>query len=71
MDTSHPTRLGLALNFSVFHYKIKNVPGKVCELAKRALCDAISGLDSVKEESHKDSTLIMQPLRDSFRDKLS
>ncbi|XP_065053071.1 14-3-3 protein zeta-like [Rhopilema esculentum] len=66
MDTTHPIRLGLALNFSVFYYEIKNDPGKACELAKTAFDDAISQLDSVKEESYKDSTLIMQLLRDNL-----
>ena len=66
MDTTHPIRLGLALNFSVFYYEIKNDPGKACDLAKTAFDDAISQLDSVKEESYKDSTLIMQLLRDNL-----
>jgi len=66
MDTTHPIRLGLALNFSVFHYEIKNDQEKACELAKRAFDDAISRLDSVKEDSYKDSTLIMQLLRDNL-----
>lgn len=66
METTHPIRLGLALNFSVFYYEIKNDPGKACELAKSAFDDAIAQLDSVKEDSYKDSTLIMQLLRDNL-----
>ena len=35
MPTTHPIRLGLALNYSVFHYEIQNTPEKACELAKK------------------------------------
>ena len=34
MAKTHPIRLGLALNFSVFYYEIMNKPDKACELAK-------------------------------------
>ena len=34
MPTTHPIRLGLALNFSVFFYEIMNSPDRACELAK-------------------------------------
>lgn len=35
MEPTHPIRLGLALNFSVFFYEILNSPEKACELAKK------------------------------------
>ena len=66
MKPTNPIRLGLALNYSVFYYEIKNVPDKACELAKSAFDEAIAELDSLPEDSYKDSTLIMQLLRDNL-----
>jgi len=66
MQPTHPIRLGLALNFSVFFYEIMNSPDKACALAKQAFDDAIAELDTLNEDSYKDSTLIMQLLRDNL-----
>lgn len=63
---THPIRLGLALNFSVFHYEILSTPEDACNLAKQAFDDAIAELDNLNEDSYKDSTLIMQLLRDNM-----
>mmetsp|Transcript_42208 Transcript_42208/g.99013 ORF Transcript_42208/g.99013 Transcript_42208/m.99013 type:complete len:318 (+) Transcript_42208:135-1088(+) len=66
LATTHPIRLGLALNFSVFYYEILALPEQACALAKQAFDDAITDLDSLSEESYKDATLIMQLLRDNL-----
>lgn len=63
---TNPIRLGLALNFSVFYYEILSQPEKACSLAKSAFDDAIAELDTLNEDSYKDSTLIMQLLRDNL-----
>merc|ERR1711937_744249 len=66
LAVTHPIRLGLALNFSVFHYEVLNNPDEACKMARTAFEDAIAELDNVSEESYKDSTLIMQLLRDNL-----
>ena len=66
LPPTHPIRLGLALNYSVFHFEIQNKPTEACALAKQAFDDAIAELDTLSEESYKDSTLIMQLLRDNL-----
>jgi len=63
---TNPIRLGLALNFSVFYYEIMNSPDNAIQLAKQAFDDAIEKLEHLTDDSYKDSTLIMQLLRDNI-----
>ena len=63
LPPTHPICLGLALNF---YYETLNSPDRMCHLAKQSLDDAIPELDTLSEESYKDSTLIMQLPRDNL-----
>lgn len=63
---THPTRLGLALNFSVCCYEILDQKEQGCSIAKKAFDAAIEKLDTLDDTSYKDSTLIMQLLRDNL-----
>jgi len=63
---THPIRLGLALNYSVFMYEVLNQPDEAIKMASKAFEDAIAELDNVTEDSYKDTTLIMQLLRDNL-----
>lgn len=47
-------------------YEILSSPDRACHIAKQAFDDAIAELDTLSEESYKDSTLIMQLLRDNL-----
>merc|ERR1712136_446063 len=71
MPALDPIRLGLALNYSVFHYEILNQPEKACELASSAFDLAMSvelGIDDSAgpDDNQKDAMLIMQLLRDNL-----
>jgi 14-3-3 protein epsilon len=66
LKTTHPIRLGLALNYSVFYYEILNSPDHACKLAKNAFDNAIADLDGLEEDEYRDSATIMQLLRDNL-----
>jgi tetratricopeptide (TPR) repeat protein len=66
LPTTHPVRLGLALNYSVCYYEILKNKTEACALAKKAFDHAIQELDKLPEDQYKDSTLIMQLLRDNL-----
>jgi len=66
LKTTHPIRLGLALNYSVFYYEILNSPDIACLFAKKAFDAAIADLDNLAEEEYRDSATIMQLLRDNL-----
>jgi hypothetical protein len=66
LQATHPIRLGLALNYSVCLYEIMKDKTTACDLAKCAFDDAIAKLDKLEEADYKDSTLIMQLLRDNL-----
>jgi len=63
---THPIRLGLALNYSVFQYEIEKKKEEACELAWKAFDDAIAELNTLDEDSYEVSTRIMQLLRDNL-----
>ena len=66
LKSTHPIRLGLALNFSVFYYEILSSPDIACKLAKQAFDNAIADLDGLEEDEYRDSATIMQLLRDNL-----
>eukprot|EP00069_Balaena_mysticetus_P007033 bmy_05393T0 len=62
MQPTHPMRLGLALNFSVFYCETQRAPEEPCLLAKQASEDATGELDALNGDSYNDCTLIMHLL---------
>lgn len=63
---TNPIRLGLALNYSVFYYEILKKVEDACKLAKTSFDNAIAELETLSEDHYKDSTLILQLLRDNL-----
>lgn len=63
---THPIRLGLALNFSVFLFDVLQNKGEACNMARSAFEHAIGGLDKAEDGSYKETTVLMQMLRDNL-----
>lgn len=58
--------LGLALNFSVFHYEVMGDPVKACEIAKRCLEDAFEVIDECAEEHFHEAQSILELLKENM-----
>merc|ERR1712166_1590913 len=65
LPPTNPIRLGLALNYSVFMYEILEAKEEASKVADQAFEAAIDKLDDLSEEQYRDSTLIMQLLKDN------
>lgn len=66
LPTTHPQRLGVALNCSVFHWELRNDEDLACSIAHSAFADAIHFLDDLDDRDYKDTTAIMGLLRDNL-----
>ena len=63
---ANSTRLGLALNYSVFYYEIKNLKEEACTIAKNAFDEAMKVLDDLEKVKAKDTLLIIQLLKENL-----
>lgn len=69
LEPTHPTRLGLALNFAVYYHDVRKSPERACHLGKHAFDEAVACLDHDDEASlqaMRDSMMILQLLRDDL-----
>ncbi|XP_070569266.1 protein mono-ADP-ribosyltransferase PARP4-like [Ptychodera flava] len=66
LPTTHPLRLKAACSLAKFCLDVQGDKDKAESIAKQAFDDSISELDTLSEDSYKDSTLYMQELRDLF-----
>jgi len=66
LNACNPIRLGLALNFSVFHYEVMNQHKEACNLGEQALSDALEKIDDVDEETFRDAKSIIELLKENI-----
>ena len=66
LNACNSIRLGLALNFSVFHYEVMQNVKRACELGDKALQDALDKLDDCDEETFRDAQSIIELLRENL-----
>ena len=66
LDPCNPIRLGLALNFSVFHFEVMNDHKKACELGEHALQTALEKIDDCDEETFRDAKSIIELLKENL-----
>ena len=63
---TNSTRLGLALNYSVFYYEIKGLREEACNIAKNAFDESMKVLDDLEKSKAKDTLLIIQLLKENL-----
>ena len=63
---TNSTRLGLALNYSVFYYEIKGLKEQACTIAKNAFDESMKVLDDLEKSKAKDTLLIIQLLKENL-----
>ena len=66
LNACNPIRLGLALNFSVFHYEVMNDHKKACAIGEEALSEALEKIDDVDEETFRDAKSIIELLKENL-----
>ena len=62
----NPIKLGLALNFSVFHYEVMKNHKAACELADQSLQDALEKIDELQEDDFRDAKSIIELLKENL-----
>lgn len=67
LSSTHPTRLGLALNYSVFLHEVTGATAEAIQTARAALELGAQELDSVTDERTKEEAILtLQLLRDNL-----
>ncbi len=67
LPSTHPTKVGLGLNYSVFLLEIEREPEKALKMTRDCFDNAIADLDNIDDDNFRESTLLMQLLRDNIQ----
>eukprot|EP00475_Leptophrys_vorax_P027631 TRINITY_DN3940_c0_g2_i1.p1 TRINITY_DN3940_c0_g2~~TRINITY_DN3940_c0_g2_i1.p1 ORF type:complete len:313 (+),score=86.78 TRINITY_DN3940_c0_g2_i1:131-940(+) len=67
LPPTHPVRLGLALNFSVFYIEIKQKPEQAKRMAENSYDGAAAELAHADKSNQKDTDYIMQLMKENIR----
>ena len=66
MPPCNPINLGLALNLSVFHYEVMKNHKAACDLADKALQEALDKIDELEEDDFRDAKSIIELLKENL-----
>ena len=66
LDSWNPIKLGLALNFSVFYFEVRDDKEEAIKLADKALKEATDQVDGVNDEQYRDSKGILDLIRENL-----
>lgn len=66
LPPTHPTRLGLVLNVSVFHYEILKQRDTGFQMARQAYDEAVPELDSLDPDAFREAAVTIQMLKDNL-----
>ena len=67
MSTSHPIKLGIILNKSVFYYEVMEEQQNAIKMCEKGLKDALKTIDNEEEEIFRDSKAIMELLKENIQ----
>ena len=66
LPACNPIKLGLALNLSVFYYEILQEYQKACQLADKALQEALERIDDLEEDEFREAKAIIELLKENL-----
>eukprot|EP00053_Salpingoeca_punica_P015888 m.147343 g.147343 ORF g.147343 m.147343 type:complete len:238 (-) comp16826_c0_seq1:1853-2566(-) len=67
LPPTHPVRLGVSLNQSVFFFETLNSSDRACETARTAYNLAVDELNRLSEKEFQDSAVVLQLLRENLK----